>query len=45
VAGRFEVPLRDRDLQSPGTSRKFRSIVVLVHVADRSTFTTIDAEQ
>jgi len=42
VAGRFEVPLRDRDLQSPGTSRKFRSIVVLVHIADCSNFTTID---
>jgi hypothetical protein len=45
MASRFEVPLRQRYLQSPGTSRKFRSIVVLVHVADRSTFTTIDAEQ
>jgi len=45
MAGRFEVPLRHRYLQSPGTSRKFRSIVALVHVADRSTFTTIDSEQ
>jgi hypothetical protein len=45
VAGRFEVPLRDRDLQSPGTSRKFCSIVVLVHIADCSNFTTIDPNQ